>query len=188
MNESGTPAENTVKTLTGEIEDVFGRLDAWCVCPSKILDLTPPDVVWSVRLILEHIGIVNRYLLLTLGKGVKLAVRRAVVQPIPQRESDLAIFAEIADPDAFDWRPPEHMIPCGSVPIEKIRSTLAFQHRECCRLLEKMPKGEGFLHTVRMSVRNLGRLDMYQWLWFILMHARRHLVQIERAAASAQYV
>ncbi len=186
MNERRIPAEDTVKTLMGEIEDVFGRLDAWCLRPLKILDLTPPDVGWSVRLILEHIGIVNRYLLLTLGKGVKLAVRRAVIKPIPEKESNLAMFTEIADPDAFDWRPPEHMIPQGSVSIDEIRSTLAFQHRECCRLLEKMPKGEGFLHTVRMSVRNLGRLDMYQWLWFILMHARRHLMQMERVETRAE--
>lgn len=184
MNHQLVPAENTVKALRYEIEDVFGLLDDWCSRSPEIAALVPKDVGWSIQLILEHIAIVNRFLMLTISKGADLAVRRAERLPIPERESDLFILAEIADPDAFDWRSPEHMIPSGKVTLEEVRGVLATQHQECRRLLEKMAKGEGFLHTVRMSVRNLGKLDMYQWLWFLLMHARRHLAQMERAEVS----
>ncbi len=172
------PAEKTVRALRDEIAAIFGLLDSWCARSPEELDLVPKDVGWNIRLILEHISLVNHYLLLTLGKGVRLAVRRAGRQPIPAGESDLTIFAEIADPDAFDWEPPKHMIPTGLTPLDEVRELLEEQRGECLCLLEKMARGEGFLHTVHMSVQNLGRLDMYQWLWFLLMHARRHLTQM----------
>jgi hypothetical protein len=179
-------AQNTVKALRAEIEEVFSCLDDWCSRSPEILALVPKDVGWSIQLILEHVGIVNRFLMLTLDKGVDLAVRRAERLPIPERESELSILTEIADPDAFDWRPPEHMIPSGKVSLGEVRGVLATQHKVCRRLLEKMAHGEGFLHTVQMSVRDLGRLDMYQWFWFLLMHARRHLAQMERAEVSTR--
>jgi hypothetical protein len=178
------PAEKTVLVLRTEIEEVFSQLDRWCQCPPEYLAVVPKDVGWSIRLIIEHVGIVNRYLLMTLGKGVEKAARRAARGvPIPDGESDLTIFGDIADPDSFDWQPPLHMVPTGALPVEEVRSVLARQRRECLQLLEKMENGEGFLHTVSMSVRNLGRLDLYQWLWFLLMHARRHLAQMDRAVA-----
>jgi len=177
-------AKKTVTALRIEIEEVFALLDSWCDCSPEELAVVPEDVGWSIPLIIEHVGIVNRYLLLTLDKGVEKAVRRAARGvPLPDGESDLTIFSEIADPDAFDWQPPPHMVPTGSLPPVEARSVLAWQRRECIVLLERMAKGEGFLHTVRMSVRDLGRLDMYQWLYFLLMHARRHLEQMERAVA-----
>jgi len=178
-------AEKTVTALRVEIEEVFALLDHWCGRPPEELAVVPEDVGWSIPLIIEHVGIVNRYLLLTLGKGVEKAVRRAARGvPLPDGESDLTIFSEIADPDAFDWQPPQHMVPTGALPLVEARVVLARQRRECLLFLEKMAKGEGFLHTVRMSVRNLGRLDMYQWLWFLLMHSRRHLDQMGRIVAS----
>jgi hypothetical protein len=178
------PAEQTIAALAAEIDEVFGQLDRWCGRPPTELAVVPADVGWSIELILEHIGLVNHYLLLTLAKGVDLAGRRAAAgEPIPAGESDLTIFGAIADPDAFDWQPPAHMVPTGAQPAAESRALLAEQRRECCRLLARMGQGEGFLHRVRMSVRDLGRLDMYQWLWFLLMHARRHLAQVERAGA-----
>ena len=40
--------------------------------------------------------------------------------------------------------------------------------------------GEGSLYTVRMSVQNLGKMDMYQWLYFLALHQRRHIAQMEQ--------
>jgi hypothetical protein len=175
----------TIHALRSEINEVFALLDMWCASPPEVLSVVPEDVGWSISLIIEHVGIVNGYLLLTLSKGVTTAVRRAARGvPVPDVESNLTIFGDIADPDAFDWQPPRHMVPTGTVPPQASRALLALQHCECLALLDRMANGEGLLHTVRMSVRELGRLDMYQWLWFLLMHSRRHLAQMERAVAT----
>jgi len=175
------PFTQTVYMIRAEIGYVFRQLDDWCAQPAGVLEIVPHDVGWSIRLILEHVGIVNRFLLLTIRKGAGLALKRARRLPLPDGESDLGIFGEIADPDAFDWRPPAHMIPAGTLSAAEAREILAQQERECLELLESMPHGEGALHRIGMSVRGLGKLDMYQWLWFLLMHARRHLAQMERA-------
>jgi hypothetical protein len=183
-NRHGSPSDvqRTVRKIRSEMASIFDELDRWCGSPIEILDIVPPDVGWNIALILEHLTLVNHYLLLTLRKGVRIAVRRSECVASPLKESDLSRFEDIADPDAFDWQPPKHMIPRGGIQLNQVRELLRKQRHECLTLLESMPNGEGFLHTVRMSVRDLGRLDMYQWLWFLLMHARRHLSQMERAA------
>ena len=83
----------------------------------KRLDHTP-DVTyrraWTMAEHLEHVSLVNHFLLLTIGKGVATALRRARTQPIPPGENDLSRLAPIADPAAFPWEPPGHMIPSGT--------------------------------------------------------------------------
>jgi hypothetical protein len=34
--------------------------------------------------------------------------------------------------------------------------------------------------TVRMSVQDLGKMDMYQWLYFLVLHQMRHIAQMEQ--------
>ena len=60
------------------------------------------------------------------------------------------------------------------------------QVQECLQILDEIKNGEGLLHTVRMSVQDLGKLDMYQWLYFLVQHAKRHIVEIERIIQTEQ--
>ena len=39
------------------------------------------------------------------------------------------------------------------------------------REVDNLPDG-------RIDVDGLGQLDVYQWLWFLAQHARRHLEQL----------
>jgi len=43
-----------------------------------------------------------------------------------------------------------------------------------------MRQGEGRLCNFNMSVNSLGRLDMYQWLFFLAQHCRWHLEFLAR--------
>jgi hypothetical protein len=72
------------------------------------------------------------------------------------------------------------MIPGGSQTRDEIRALLADQHGQCLNLLERMGNGEGRLCSFRMSVYGLGRLDMYQWLYFLVQHGRWHLEFLAR--------
>ncbi len=75
-------------------------------------------------------------------------------------------------------------MPSGTAQSDAVRDLLRSQKEECLALIAGMGSGEGTLCAVRMSVRDLGKIDMYQWLYFLAMHARRHLTQIGRRAAS----
>ncbi|AFC31371.1 hypothetical protein PM3016_4625 [Paenibacillus mucilaginosus 3016] len=81
----------------------------------------------------------------------------------------------------------------GSVPLtwsrrgekspEEVRVLLQEQFRECAACLEQLKKGEGTLYTTMMSVNNLGKIDVYQYLYFLCLHAERHLGQLQRVEA-----
>lgn len=102
-------------------------------------------------------------------------------------ESDLDAIVKIGDPDAFDWVRPEHMEPTRLKPMSVIRATMAAQRVECLTILDQIRNGEGSLHKVKMSVQSLGKLDMYQWLYFLVQHAKRHTIEIERIRESWQH-
>jgi hypothetical protein len=162
----------------------FSGLDRWFERTDHELEALPDyPGAWSVVEHLEHVSLVNGFLLLTIAKGCGKALKRAGHQPTPETESDLAPLAAIADPEAFPWSPPAHMVPTGGQDPAELRALLGSQCRRCLELLAGMPNGEGRLCTVRMSVHDLGRLDMYQWLYFLAQHVRYHLTFLERRLA-----
>lgn len=72
------------------------------------------------------------------------------------------------------------MQPTGNKPLTEVRELLCQQKKQCLQILDDIKNGEGGLHTVRMSVQDLGKLDMYEWMYFLVQHAKRHVTEIER--------
>jgi len=166
----------TQAELTAALEACFAALDGWCRRPAAELEARPDyPGAWSAAEHLEHVGLANHYLLLTIGKGCAKALKRAARQPVPAGESDLSRLALVAKPGAFDWPPPAHMLPTGRRKADEVREELKSQGARCRELLSALPRGEGRLCSISLSVLGLGRLDMYQWLYFLAQHARYHL-------------
>ena len=169
------------ETVAIALVQAFSGLDACFDLPVGELERRPGyRDAWSVAQHLEHVGLANHFLLLTIEKGCRKALRRAAVLPVPETESDLALLTPIAIPGAFDWPPPAHMLPTGPRRLDALRDLLREQRDRCLQLLAGMPKGEGRLVGIRMSVYGLGRLDMYQWLYFLAQHARFHLAMVSQ--------
>ena len=170
------PQPSAAETVRESLVQLFADLDAWCGRPGAELEDRPDyPGAWSVAEHLEHVSLVNHFLLLTIRKGCAKALSREGRLPLPEGESDLAPLLPIADPGAFPWSPPPHMVPAGGRPPAELRLLLGRQRDLCLELLSGMPGGQGRLCTVRMSVHGLGRLDMYQWLYFLAQHGRYHL-------------
>ena len=74
------------------------------------------------------------------------------------------------------------MEPTGVPSPAEVRARLRGQVVECLDLLGQLGQGEGALCRVRMSVNGLGKIDLYQWLYFLAQHARRHLQQMQAVA------
>jgi hypothetical protein len=176
-----------VRCMTGTAERVgnalleaFSELDDWFEREGSVLDLRPEyEGAWTILEHLEHVSLTNHFLLLTIKKGCRICLRRTAGATLPEGESDLDLLAPVAVPGEFAWDPPGHMIPTGSRAALEIRAELSAQRAECLGLLEAMTRGEGRLYSIRMSVNRLGRLDMYQWLYFLAQHARYHLRWME---------
>jgi hypothetical protein len=47
-------------------------------------------------------------------------------------------------------------------------------------VLNKIQNGEGVLQTTMMSVNDLGKIDVYSYLYFLAKHAERHISQMQK--------
>jgi hypothetical protein len=78
------------------------------------------------------------------------------------------------------------MEPTGAS-LEDVHTRLQTQYQECLTILAALGNGEGSLSTVRMSVQSLGKMDMYQWLYFLVLHQKRHIAQMEQVFQEWQH-
>lgn len=174
------PYEKTIARVQAELVETFRNLDSFFDLPPNVRAFHVADDAWSIDQILEHITLTNHFLMLTLRRNRDIVLKRAKSLSIPDGESDLDEIVQVSDPDAFAWVRPEHMEPTGEPSSGQVRDLLQAQCADCLHILTDINGGEGALHTVRMSVQALGRLDMYQWLYFLVQHARRHGIEIKR--------
>jgi hypothetical protein len=178
--------EHTIRSVREALCSVFARVDSWFDREESLRVLKPAAGGWSIDQVLEHVTLTNHFLMLTLRKWVGIARQRARRgDPVPDGESDLTRLQIIGERGTFGWVRPEHMEPTGRPPSAEVRATLHRQLGECLILLERMDGGVGALCRVTMTVNDLGKIDLYQWLYFLAQHARRHLGQL--AAAEAEF-
>jgi hypothetical protein len=64
-----------------------------------------------------------------------------------------------------------------------VRQQLHDQLVQALGCLDRLPAGQGVLHQTTMSVNNLGKLNVYEYLYFLAQHARRHVRQLQENAA-----
>jgi hypothetical protein len=169
----------TIEAVRTLLNETFDELYPWFDKSVEIRAYKPKDDGWSIDELLEHVTLTSHFLLLVIRRGAEKSLKRAKTQSLSsEAESDLEVMTPIGHPDAFPWMRPDHMEPTRTKTIQEVLETMQQQHRECLEILENLANGEGALHTVRMSVQNLGKLDMYQWLYFLALHAKRHAAQI----------
>jgi len=170
---------NTVHRVRDALRDVFAELDAWFDRGEMLRQRTPASGRWSINAVLEHVALTNHFLMLTLRKWAATADERvARGDPIPDDESDLQRLLVIGERGSFGWERPEHMEPTGLPTPTEVQARLRQQLGDCLTILERMSDGRGALCLVTMTVNDLGKIDLYQWLYFLAQHARRHLQQL----------
>jgi hypothetical protein len=178
------PFEKTIQRVETDLISTFDRLDSFFQLSKDMRAFQPAAGEWCIDEILEHITLTNHFLMITLKQSLDKVLKRAQTQAIPEGESDLDRIVHVSDPDAFAWIRPEHMEPTRMVTRDDVKIKLATQRDECLDILTRIQHGEGSLHHVRMSVQDLGKLDLYQRLYFIVQHAKRHVVEMERIQAN----
>jgi hypothetical protein len=169
----------TVAIVRTSLVEQFADVDGWFERPADERAFRPASEGWTIDEVLEHLSLTNHFLMVTLRKAVDKAAQRAAHgQPTPAGESDLQRLEAIGQRGAFPWGRPEHMEPGGRTAPAEVRALLRRQREECLALLERLVHGEGALCELHMSVNALGRIDLYQWLYFLAQHSRRHVQQM----------
>jgi hypothetical protein len=68
-------------------------------------------------------------------------------------------------------------------PLPAVRKQLHDQLAQLLDCLHRLVQGEGLLYQTTMSVNGLGKLNVYEYLYFLSQHARRHLTQMQHNEA-----
>jgi hypothetical protein len=177
---------HVIATLAGRIDRSFQHIFDALALPSRSLQFRPSPGAWTILEIAEHVTLTNHFLLLLVEKIAQRARRRSGAGELdPPPPSRFDALERLALPD-FRWESPEHMRPSGSLDANSVCERLASQRDRVLTLLREFPCGEGALHRIRMSVVGPDeRLDLYQFVGVIALHAERHAEQARRNAIAA---
>ncbi|MCU0848030.1 MAG: DinB family protein [Spirochaetes bacterium] len=167
--------EESYSVIRKSLEETFDEILGLFSLPADKRSAVGKNGDWTINETLEHVSLVNRYLIMTLRRQFSKAVKMPTDQCGPVGAISLAPVKKISDSAAFTWESPRHMLPTGRAPVDETRNELSGQKAECLRMLEGMKNGEGFRRRITMSVGGMGKIDLYQWIYFIAMHMEWHL-------------
>lgn len=108
----------------------FDEVDRWFEKDNVTLNFQPSNGGWTVQQILEHIYLTNFYLLISIEKGSKKAMRNYLDLDlnleIKNYNFNQEKFEKVGEYGAFEWIRPEHMEPKEELNLNEIRD-LIFQ-------------------------------------------------------------
>jgi hypothetical protein len=182
---------STILKINRELISSFALLDSYFDRDEKFLNQQTGQG-WNAAQILEHVMLTNQYLLILIEKGATRALvlareNREFIETGKNYSVENAALLEIGIHKSFAWENPAHMEPKGTRALTEIRCELRDQLYQCLCILDALRKGEGLLYKTTMTVNNLGKLDVYQYLYFLVLHLKRHLTQLERREYNSQF-
>lgn len=173
-----------INRIRDELNRSFEELFHWFDSHDELLDYSPANNGWTIRQILEHISLTNHFLLILIRKGVIKSIEKAGEADysalLDNYDLDWDKLKMIGEHRSFEWNRPEHMEPTNGIALIDVKVKLEQQRQECLSLLDQIPNGEGVLYKTMMSVNNLGKIDVYHYIYFLVQHINRHLMQIRK--------
>lgn len=174
-----------IQKIEKNLTETFTEVDSWFDEPLNCRLYKPRNKGWSINEVLEHISLTNHFLLILIDKGYKKALRNTKefdleLELSKYLSSDTRKLDEVAIHSRFKWIRPKHMEPKGELEMPSYRNLLKQQFSKCKLYLEMMPNGEGVLYKTTMSVNDLGKINVYDYITFLGNHAKRHITQMEQ--------
>lgn len=165
------------------LRDGARALEAWFATAEPLWSARPAPEAWSVGEVLEHVTLTQHFLLLLIEKLARRAAARAARGDRPPASPLGHAALEALASRERRWERPEHMAPTGRVARAELAQRLREQTRRALAVLEALPDGQGALADARMATVD-ARLDVYGFLHLYVLHAERHLAQLERTASA----
>ena len=177
-----------IQTIISEIKtfltDTFSSIDTWFDKDRELRCYRPINGGWTVNEILEHIVLTNHFLIILIDKGTNKALQNIHKLDL-EAELQNHIFqydklTEIGLHKSFAWIRPAHMEPTSNTSLDEVRNQLKEQVNHCLENLDKLKNGEGVLYKTTMTVNNLGKINVYEYLFFLAQHGKRHITQMQK--------
>jgi hypothetical protein len=179
-----------IAEIKQRLTSAFTKLDEWFGTAEPLRAFRPANGGWTVNEILEHVALINHYLLILISKGATKAAKNInnlnLATELASYRCERAKLDEIGQHKLFEWTRPEHMEPKGAQTATEVSQTLRNQLWQCEEILQQLPNGEGVLYRTTMSVNALEKINVYKLVYFLAKHAGRHLTQLEQVAAEYQ--
>ena len=177
--------EYILNNLRRELIRTFAVMDGWFDKPISLRRYKPVDKGWNINEVLEHIMLANHYLVIVIdrsraGAWKKSEASGATAGLQESYELSTPALLELTDPEAIAWQCHNHHQPLGKRLPSDIRRELRNHLETCLITLEMLPNGEGALHQTPVAFNNIGKLDVYQQVYFLILHAQRHLHQMKK--------
>lgn len=176
--------ENYILQIKIHLVNTHAELLQWFDQNENLKSYKPKLDAWSVSEVLEHVLLTSHFLLILIDKGAAKALRNAENKSLDdllaEFDFDLEKMDEIGTHNSFEWFRPDHMVPKGEKTENEIKSQLISQLNRCLNHLVNLKNGEGLLHKTRMSVNNSGKINVYEYIYFLSKHAERHIQQMKK--------
>jgi DinB superfamily len=178
------PIQDVLKYINDTLITTFKNVDTWFDKPENVRHYRPENGGWTIDEILEHIELTSHFLLKLIDKGSIKALKNKDNHDLNQALADYSFQKEninaIGIHKSFPWIRPEHMEPRGEKTSETVRNDMKIQLERCLNYLKSMPNGEGILVKTTMTVNDLGKIDVYEYIYFLAKHAERHITQMKK--------
>lgn len=171
--------ELTKHTVIKTFEDI----DDWFSKDENIRNYKPKNGGWSIDEVLEHITLTSFFLLKIIRKSKDKSINNPSDNNPNFYQYDYEVIERLEDigkHKSFPWIRPEHMEPTGDKSLDDIRKEMIAQKNECLEILDLLKNGEGLERKTTMSVNEIGKIDLYQYIYFLSLHAKRHIEQMEK--------
>lgn len=176
--------DEIISEIRHSLTATFSEIDKWFDQPQVLKAYFPENGGWNITQILEHIALTNHFLLIIIQKGTRKALQNIHGLDLDATLRDYTFpskaLTEVGIHQSFKWIRPEHMEPNGEKTEEEVRRWLREQLATCLDYLQQLSNGEGVLYKTTMSVNELGKIDVYAYIYFLAQHGLRHIAQMEK--------
>ena len=174
---------NYIQKIQVHLLQTHSSIFDWFNKDETLKTYRPIDKGWSILEILEHIALTSHFLLILIDKGTEKALRNVKNLSLEELKNDfhydLNKINEIGIHKSFDWIRPEHMKPTSKKTELEIKDEMIQQIHRCLNKLDRLKNGEGLLYKTTMTVNELGKINVYEYIYFLSKHAERHIRQME---------
>jgi DinB superfamily len=179
--------QSIITDIKNSLVNTYSTIDTWFDKDLKLRNYRPTSGGWTINEILEHIGLTNHFLLILIDKGTTKALQNVHKLDL-KTELQNHVFhfdklTEVGIHKSFTWIRPEHMEPKGDKTIDEIHNQLKEQVSQCLNNLDRLKNGEGVLYKTTMTVNDLGKINVYEYIYFLAQHGQRHVTQMEKNAS-----
>jgi hypothetical protein len=169
--------EKIISQIRKELIRSISGLDAWFDKEDALFSRTLQGSSKTVRELIEDVVMVNRHLLSIIDKA-RTDVKVDLISPpmddyhLLEREMNLAL-----NENRFSW--PNENSSFKHTSLEQVRYEIREQLDRCLIHLELLMEGQASVFLTELSLGSIGRLDVYQSIYFLAVHVRRILSQLD---------